>query len=50
MVKKTLNKLSNVKVLNIDLKSGRLELDCSEDAIASVKDAIIDLGYKIGKR
>ena len=46
MVKKTLNKLSNVKVLSIDLKSGRLELDCSEDAIASVRDAIIDLGYK----
>ena len=47
MVKKTLSRLSNVEVLNIDLQSGRIELDCLEDTIPSVTSAIIDLGYKI---
>ena len=49
MVKKTLNGLSNVKVLNINLQSGRIELDCLDDTIPSVTSAIIDLGYKIRK-
>ena len=49
MVKKTLNELSNVEVLNIDLQSGRIELDCLDDTIPSVASAIIDLGYKIRK-
>ena len=49
MVKKTLNGLSDVKVLNIDLQSGRIELDCLDDTIPSVTSAIIDLGYKIRK-
>ena len=47
MVTKTLNNLSGVKVLNIDLQSGRLELDCLEGDIESIKSSIIDLGYKI---
>ena len=49
MVKKTLNELSNVKVLSINLQSGKLELDCSNDAIPSIESSIISLGYKIKK-
>ena len=49
MVTKTLNKLLNVKVLSVDLQSGKIELDCSEETISSIKSSIIDLGYKIRK-
>ena len=47
MVTKTLNNLSGAKVLNIDLQSGRLELDCSDELISTIKSSIVDLGYKI---
>jgi len=50
MVTKTLNGLLNVKVLNINLQSGKLELDCSNDAIPSIESSIISLGYKIKKK
>ena len=49
MVTKTLNGLLNVKVLNINLQSGKLELDCSNDAVPSIESSIISLGYKIKK-
>jgi len=49
MVTKTLNGLSNVKVLNINLQSGKLELDCLNNAIPSIESSIISLGYKIRK-
>ena len=47
MVKKTLNGLSDVRVLNIDLQSGLLELDCLDNSIPNIKSSIVDLGYKI---
>ena len=47
VIKKTLNGLSSIKVLNIDLKSGMVELDCLDEDLASIKKSIIDLGYKI---
>ncbi len=47
MVTKTLNGLSDVKVLNIDLQSGRLELDCLDSSISIIKSSITDLGYNI---
>ena len=47
MITKTLNKLSNVEVLDIDLKSGKVVLDCLEEDLNTIKPNIIDLGYKI---
>ena len=46
-IKKTVNQLPNVKIINIDLKSGKLEVDCEFENIIQVKEAIIDLGFEI---
>ena len=46
-VEKTINKIDGVKVLNIELQSGKIELDCSDDSIDIVKTAIVELGYEI---
>jgi len=46
-VQKTIDKIEGVTVLNIDLQSGKIELDCSDDNVDIVKKAIIDLGYEI---
>ena len=48
-ITKTLDKLSGVKVLNIDLKSGRTEINCLNSDIETVKKSIISLNYKIKK-
>ena len=48
-VQKTINKIEGVKVLNIELQSGRIELDSSHDNMDIVKKAIIDLGYEINE-
>ena len=46
-IKKTVNQLPNVKIINIDLKSGKLEVDCEFENVIQVKEAIIDLGFEI---
>ena len=48
-ITKTLDKISGVEVLNIDLKSGKTEINCSNLAIKIIKDSIISLNYKIKK-
>jgi len=48
-VEKTINKIEGVKVLNIDLQSGKIELDCSDENIDIVKKAVVDLGYEINE-
>ena len=46
-VKKTINQLSNVRVIDIDLKSGRVEVDCQSENISQIKKSIIDLGFEV---
>ena len=46
-IKKTINKLPNVKIVDIDLKSGRLEVDCQSEDTSQIKEAIIDLGFEV---
>ena len=46
-IKKTINKLPNVKIVDIDLKSGRLEVDCTSGDPSQIKEAIIDLGFEV---
>ena len=46
-IKKTINKLSDIKVIDIDLKSGRLEVNCQSKSISLIKKSIIELGFEI---
>ena len=46
-VKKSLNKIAGVNVVNIDLKTGKIDINCSNEKMNKVKSAIEDLGYKI---
>ncbi len=46
-VKKSLNKIAGVNVVNIDLKTGKIDMNCSNEKMNEVKSAIEDLGYKI---
>ncbi len=46
-IKKTVNQLSDVKIIDIDLKSGRLEIDCKSENIVQVKELIIGLGFEV---
>ena len=46
-IKKTINKLPNAKIVDIDLKSGRLEVDCQSEDTSQIKEAIIDLGFEV---
>ena len=48
-IEKTIGKIDGVKVLNIELKTGKLEIDSSKNSIQKVKDAIIDLGFEVSK-
>ena len=41
--------MANVKVLSIDLKTGKAEINCSTNDINKIKKAIIDLGFEIIK-
>ena len=45
-IEKTIGKIDGVKILNIELKTGKLEIDSSKNSIQKVKDAIIDLGFE----
>jgi len=46
-IKKTINEISGVKVLSLDLQSGRIELDCPDGSIDVVKKVVVDLSYEI---
>ena len=39
-IKKTINQLSNVRVIDIDLKSGRVELDCQSGNISQLQQPL----------
>ena len=46
-VKKSLNKIAGVNVVNIDLKTGKIDMNCSNKKMSEVSLTIKDLGYKI---
>jgi len=46
-VTKSLNKISGVKVLGLNLKSGKATIDCEPKNMSLVKQVIDDLGYNI---
>ena len=46
-IKKTINRLPDVKVINIDLQSGRIDLTCANENLPEIKKIIIDLGFEI---
>jgi len=48
-ITKTLNHMKNVKVISVDLKTGKAEINCSTNDINKIKNAIIDLGFEIIK-
>ena len=48
-ITKSLNKMPNVKVLSIDLKSGIANMSCSDKDIEKIKKEIINLGFEIKK-
>ncbi len=48
-ITKTLNRMKNVKVLSIDLKTGKAEINCLTNDINKINKAIIDLGFEVIK-
>jgi len=46
-VKKSLNKIAGVTVARIDLKTGKIDMNCTKEKLDGIKICIKDLGYKI---
>jgi hypothetical protein len=46
-IRKTISKIKGVQVLNIELKSGKLEVYCELDKVKQIKEAISALGFKV---
>jgi uncharacterized membrane protein YraQ (UPF0718 family)/copper chaperone CopZ len=46
-INKTVNQLPGIKVVDLDLKSGRIEVDCNSEDLPLIKKSIIDLGFEI---
>ena len=48
-ITKTLNRLENVSVLSIDLKTGMAKIKCPNEDIKRIENEIVALGFKIKK-
>ena len=46
-IKKTIKKIKGIEFLNLELKSGKLEVICSSEDLNKIKKSIMDLGFEV---
>jgi len=46
-IKKTIKKIKDIEFLNLELKSGKLEVVCLGEDLNKIKKSITDLGFEV---